>query len=93
MIATLSLFHIPKMDCAAEEQMVRDALEGMAGELDFLDQRRNRERRRDPRRVPGRMDRIAATGSDSRLRDRSRCGLWGAADSAPALENDESEAT
>lgn len=30
-MATLSLFHIPKMDCAAEEQMVRDALEGMAG--------------------------------------------------------------
>jgi cation transport ATPase len=30
-MASLSLFHIPKMDCAAEEHMVRDALEGMAG--------------------------------------------------------------
>jgi cation transport ATPase len=30
-MTTLSRFHVPQMDCAAEEQMVRDALDGMEG--------------------------------------------------------------
>lgn len=36
-MTTLSSFRIPKMDCAAEEQVVRDALEGVDGirKLDF----------------------------------------------------------
>jgi hypothetical protein len=36
---------------------------------------------------------LYVVGRDSRLRDRVDCVLRGAADSAPALENDESEVT